>query len=188
VIDVRLLDRDRFRRRVRVEVDNIPFRSVTSSGCRADEFFGNEVIVVGAKGRLRNSCRGRLREELVGNAVVVRNAVAPHFHPQIVSAACGDDGEMFAGKLGNRRQLVLHGAELVERAVRFRRQQLLDDSVDRVKRQTAAGEIDLPGRRHDVRLVAGVHDQRFAVDAYDRLEQGGDETHFSYVGRLRADH
>ena len=152
-IGVRLLDRDRFRR-IRVEVDDIPFGRVARPWCRGDEFIGNEVIVVGGKRRARNRRHGLRREELVGNAVFVWNAMAPHFNPQVVSAARGDDGEMFAGELGDRRQLVLHGAELVERAVRFRRQQLLDDSVDGVKGQAAAGEIDLSRRRHDVRRRA----------------------------------
>ena len=75
------------------------------------------------------------------------------------------------GNSGIARQLVLHGAELVERVLQLDRQQLGDDAVDRFERQAATRKIHLAGRRDDVRLVAGVHDQRFAVDADNRLKQ-----------------
>ena len=70
-----------------------------------------------------------------------------------------------------RGELVLNRAELVECVENIRRQQLRDDAVDGLERQPLAGELDLPRRRHDVRLVARVHDEGFAVDADNRLEQ-----------------
>ena len=51
--------------------------------------------------------------------------------------------KLLAGKFGLRRQLVLDGAELVERLQGFDRQQLVDDAVDRLERQAVAGQIDL---------------------------------------------
>ena len=119
----------------------------------------------------RASARGVRREELVGHAIVFGNPAAPDLGPDIVAAARGDDGEVLAGELGHRRQLVLDGAELLERVLQLGRQQLRDDAVDRFERQAAARQIHLAGGRDDVRLVAGVHDERFAVDADNRLKQ-----------------
>ena len=72
---------------------------------------------------------------------------------------------------------MLHGAELVERTLQFHGQQLADDAVDRFEREAAARELDLTRGRHDVRLVAGVHDERFAIDTDNRLKQGRNEAH-----------
>ena len=122
-------------------------------------------------GGLGHGVDGRGREELVGNAVVFGNAAAPDFRPDVVAAARGDDREVLAGELGHRRELVLHGAELVQGVLQLRRQQLSDDPVDRFEREAAAREVHLSGGRHDVRLVAGVHDERFAIDPDNRLKQ-----------------
>jgi len=72
----------------------------------------------------------------------------------------------------------LDGAELVERILKFQRQKLRHDSGDGVERQPPACQLHLACRRHDVRLVAGVHHERFAVDVDDRLKQRWDEVHF----------
>src|SRR5207302_4211423 len=70
-----------------------------------------------------------------------------------------------------RRELVLNGAELVDRIEHILWQQLRDDAVDGVERQALARELDLARRRDHVRLVARVHDEGFAVDADNRLEE-----------------
>ena len=54
----------------------------------------------------------------------------------------------------------------------------------------AAGDVDLPLGRHDVRLLADVDDERFAVEADDGLEERGDEAHgvVNSVGTSRRVH
>ena len=127
---------------------------------------------------LLHNRRGRGRpEKFLRHTIVVRHPAPPDLGPHIVAAARDDDGEVLAGEFRHRRQLVLDGAEFLERVLQLRRQQLIDDAVDGFEVQAAAAEIHLPGRRDDVRLVAGVHDQRFAVDAHDRLEQRRNEAH-----------
>ena len=78
---------------------------------------------------------------------------------------------MLTREFGEGGQLVLNRAELVERVLNLDRQQLTDDAVDGFERQATARKLDLSRRRHDIRLVAGVHDHRLAVDLDDRLEQ-----------------
>jgi len=78
---------------------------------------------------------------------------------------------MLAGELVGRRQLVLHRAEFVQCRLQLGRQQLSDDGVERLECQASTGDVDLSRRRHDVRLVAGVHDQSLPIDAEDRLEK-----------------
>ena len=121
--------------------------------------------------------RGRGRKQLLGHGVVVLHTMPSDLGPQIVPAARGHDREVLARKFRHRRQLVLNRAEFGERLLHLGRQHLVDDAADRVERQPAVGKVDLAGWRHHVRLVAGVHDQRFTVDADDCLKQGGDEAH-----------
>jgi hypothetical protein len=64
---------------------------------------------------------------------------------------------------------VLDGAELVERILKFDGQELRDDSGYCVERQSAAGELHLARRRHNVRLVARVHHEGLTVNVDDRL-------------------
>ena len=78
----------------------------------------------------------------------------------------------------------MRGAELVERALRFNRQELVDDAVHCVEGQAASGKIDLTGRRHHVRLLTNVEHERFAVGRDNRLKQGRDETHPRKVSAL----
>ncbi len=116
---------------------------------------------------------GRVRrgKKFVGDAVVFRNAAPANLGPDVVAAARGDDRKVFARELGQRRQLVLHGPELVEGVLQFDRQQLGDDAVDRFERQAATRKIHLAGGRDDVRFVAGVQNQGFAVHPDNRLKQ-----------------
>ena len=81
----------------------------------------------------------------------------------------------------------------LERLLQLDRQKLIDDAVDGFERESAVRELDLPRRRHHVRLVAGVHHQRFAVDADDRLEQRRNEAHLftrlhTFAHRQRVAH
>jgi hypothetical protein len=84
---------------------------------------------------------------------------------------------------------VLNGAKLVERILEFDRQQLGDDSGDRIERQSAACELHLARRRDDVRLVARVHDEGLTVNVDDRLQQRRDEIHFIHrIAQVGATH
>ena len=55
--------------------------------------------------------------------------------------------------------------------LRLLRKQLSEDAVDGIGGQPSRGEVDLSGWRHDVRLVAHMHDKRFAIDSDNRLQQ-----------------
>lgn len=110
-------------------------------------------------------------EQLHRHPILVGDPAASDFGPHIVASARRDDGEVLSWKLRHRRQLVLRRAEFVERALRFERQQLVDDAAHGVESETTCREVNLADRRHNVRLVADVHDERFAVDANDGLEE-----------------
>ena len=110
-------------------------------------------------------------EHLFGYPVVVFDLAPPDLGPHVVAAARHDHREPLTWKLGEPRQVVLGRAKFVKRVLEFHGQQLRHDAVDGFEREAAAREVHLPGRRHDVRLVAGVHDERFAIDADNRLEQ-----------------
>ncbi len=97
--------------------------------------------------------------------------------PDVVAAPGGDNRELLSGKLSRSGQLVLDGAELVERLLQLDGQKLRDDAVHGFEREPFAGQLHLAGRRHHVRFVAGMHHQRFPVDADDGLEQRGYEAH-----------
>ena len=77
---------------------------------------------------------------------------------------------MFAGEFRGGRQLVLNGPEFVERTLQLGRQELADDPVHGFEGQATARQLDLARRRNDVRLLAGMHHQRFAVDLQNRLQ------------------
>ncbi len=109
-------------------------------------------------------------EQLFGHLIVVWNSAAADLGPDVVAAAGGDHGEMLARKLFKAWQFVLRRAKLVEGILKFDRQQLRNDTADRFEREPATGEPDLPGRRDDIRFVAGVQDERLAIDAHNRLE------------------
>jgi hypothetical protein len=110
------------------------------------------------------------RKQVVGDAIVLGRYPPPaDFDPEIVTASCRDDREMLAGNsgaAGNR----MNGAEFVKRALQLHRQELTHDPIHRVERQATARQLDLTRRRDDVRLFAGVHHQRFAVDLQNRLQ------------------
>ena len=119
-------------------------------------------------------------ENLLGNPVLLGHPPAANLRPHVVSAASGHDSELLARKSGRGRQLILHRAELVERVLQF------DCGSSWLTMPLTASSVSprwrvhLAGRRHDVRLVAGVHDERFAVDVDDRLEERRNETHFTH--------
>jgi hypothetical protein len=110
------------------------------------------------------------RKQVAGDAIVLGRYPPPaDFDPDIIAASCRDDSEMLAGEFRGRRQLVLNGAEFVERALQLGRQELADDPVHRVEGQATARQLDLARRRDDVRLLARMHHQRFAIDLQNRL-------------------
>ena len=110
----------------------VDVRVVDAGGCPG-------TLVGGGSGRGR-----RVRRRIRPAPGRRRAPCAPDLGPHVVAAASGDDREVLARKLRHRRQFVLDGAELVERALGFGRQQLRHDAVDRLERQAAAGQIDLP--------------------------------------------
>jgi hypothetical protein len=158
-----------------------------------DEFLGgwqldlDEIVEIGAlvRGRCRRLVREHRQPERQEIVLVIRQLAPANLRPHIVAPSSGDDRELLARELLLRRQRVLDGAELVERRLELGRQELSDDAADGVERQPPACQLHLPRRRHDVRLVAGMHDQRFAVDVDDRLEQRRDEIDFTH-GTARA--
>jgi len=120
--------------------------------------------------RLLPLCRSGT-EHLFGDAVVVGEPAPADLGPHVVAAARHDHRELLPRKLGEARQVVLHGTKFVERALEFHGQQLRHDAADRFERQAAARELDLPGWRDDIGLVAGVQDERLTIDMHNRLEQ-----------------
>src|SRR5579864_9716392 len=95
---------------------------------------------VGCDIRLRSSCLGlrsgfgrRRPEQLHRHAVFVRYAAPSNLSPQVLAGAGSDDREELAGKLRNRKKLVLGRSEFVERPLRLDRQQLIDNAVHRVE-------------------------------------------------------
>ena len=134
---------------------------------------------------VRRRRRG-LAKQLHRHAVVF-DPPPPHFRPHIVAPTRRHDRELLARKLGERGQLVLSGAEFLERLLRFDRQQLIHDADDGIERQAARREIDLPRRRHDVGLLADVHHQGFAVELDDRLKERGNKAHELEDRRLARD-
>jgi hypothetical protein len=147
----------------------------------------DEIVEIGAqvRGRCRCLLREHLQTERQGIVLILRQLAPANLRPHIIAPSSGDDRELLARELRLRRQGVLDGAELVERSLELGGQKLSDDAADGVERQTAACQLHLPRRRHDVRLVAGMHDQRFAVDVDDRLKQRRDEIDFTH-GTARA--
>ena len=128
-------------------------------------------------------------EHVHWHPILVRDPSPSDFGPYVVAPTGHNDGEMLAWKLRHRRQLELRRAEFVEGALRLGREQLIDDAAHGVESKTTRREIDLAGRRHNIRLVADVHDERFAVDANDRLEERGYEAHDAFnIGPTGADY
>jgi hypothetical protein len=116
-------------------------------------------------------------KKFLGDLIVVGHAPAADFGPEIIAAACRNDGEVFAWELGRGRKLVLDRPELVKRSLQLRRQELTDDPVDGLERQAPARQLDLARGRDDVRFLAGVHHQRFAVNLENRLQQRWNQAH-----------
>jgi hypothetical protein len=115
---------------------------------------------------------GRRRpEHLFGYPVVIGDLAPADLGPHIVATARHDHRELLSWKLGEPRQVVLGRAKFVKRVLEFHGQQLRDDAVDSLERQAAVRKLDLPGWRDDIRLVAGMQDERLAIDVDNRLEQ-----------------
>ena len=125
----------------------------------------------GRRSRLARRGRSRL-EELGRNLIrVFDDPSASDLDPEVLAASRGDDREQLVGKLRKSGELVLGGAELSQGRLRLLRKQLSEDAVDGIGGQPSRGEVDLSGWRHDVRLVAHMHDKRFAIDSDNRLQQ-----------------
>ena len=55
--------------------------------------------------------------------------------------------------------------------LRFNRQDFVDDAVDGFEAQPTRCEIDLAGRRDDIRLLTDVQDERLTLSSDDGLKQ-----------------
>ncbi len=108
--------------------------------------------------------------------------------PDVVAAPGGNDDERaLQGRVG--RNLVLDRPEVGELGTLVGWQQLVHHGQDGLGREAPARQLDLApregptegipqlGRRHDVRLLADVHDDRVALEADDGAEQGFYERH-----------
>ena len=102
---------------------------------------------------------------------------AADFEPEVVPAPRSHDAEGFVRELGVDRQHALRGPDVGQQAERLWRQQFVDDLADRFRRQRLVGEADLPAFRDDIRLVANVQDQCFAIHKNDGLQERRDESH-----------
>ena len=161
LVDRRRLERDLLRGFVRV-----PSRpQVRRVGHR------QRLMVATHRFRVVRGKRRRREKRLRRDGVHVGRAPASNLDPDVVAAARDDDGKVLVGEIGTRRQLVLNRAEFIQRVLRLDRQQLLENAVHGLERQAARREVDLPGRRHHVRLLADVDHARLAVEPDDRLKQ-----------------
>src|SRR5262249_15860383 len=128
------------------------------------------IRIVGLTG-LRPVRRAGRREHLGRHRIVVRGAPAANFDPHIVAAARGDDREMLLTIFWKWRQFVLNSPELLERGARLEGQHLLEDAGDGFEGERSRGELNLTGRRDNVRLFADVDDEGLAVETDDGLKQ-----------------
>ena len=125
--------------------------------------------------------RYRLLRRRYGRFQRHRFGMAAHLDPDVVAAARRHDREALVGVIGCG-DVVVGGAELVQRRPLIERQYLAEHAGDGVGREHPRGQLDLtPGerpaklirrlrRRHDVRLFADVHDECVAIEAHDRVE------------------
>jgi hypothetical protein len=113
----------------------------------------------------------RRSEKLRRHAIFVGHALAANLGPEIVAASSRDDREALSRKFDDWRQFELRGAELVERSLRFNGQKLVDDAVHCGEGQPAGRKIHLPSGRDDIRLLANMQYERFAVGRDDGLKQ-----------------
>ena len=121
----------------------------------------------------------------------------PHLDPHVVSAPRrGHDEPLtcFAGGLN----LLLDRTEIVQCAALFGRKDLPEHAEQRVRRQRTGRQFDLTPREraaklvyrrgieYHVRLLANVHDERFAIQADNRVEKRVEECHLSINFRLQG--
>ena len=96
---------------------------------------------------------------------------ASDLDPDIVSASRGNDTEALAREKGILGQHALCRADFVQDAPRLVREQLLEDTSNRLGRQRIARQTGLPSLGDDVGPVAHVHDERVPIHEDDRLQK-----------------
>jgi hypothetical protein len=85
------------------------------------------------------------------------------FNPQVFPAARGDDAETLAGSERGKPEVVLDGADVVERLTRLDRQQLVEHPFDCIERKGTRRELYLARRSDNVRTLARMKDERVSV-------------------------
>ena len=95
------------------------------------------------------------------------------------SAAGSDDTEAFGWEQRVRGEHALRRANILQDTTRIVGQQLVDHFGDRFGAHWRVGETHLSVLGDHVRLVADVKDERFTVHEDDRLQEGGDQSHFA---------
>ena len=125
------------------------------------------------------------------------NGAPPHLDPHVVSAPRRGHDEPLTWVTGGRN-LLLDRTETVQCVSLFGRKDLPEHAEQRVRRQRTGRQFDLPPREraaklvnrrgieYDVRLLADVHDEGFAIQADDRVEKRVEECHLSINFRLES--
>jgi hypothetical protein len=90
-----------------------------------------------------------------------------NLHPDVVATPRGDDSKAFVRDEGKRRKLVLHSAQLFERLLRCRRNQLPQNPGDSLERKGARRKFHLPGRCDHIWTLADMQDKRVSVSTHD---------------------
>ena len=91
------------------------------------------------------------------------------FNPDVVAAASGDDAEALAWcEARGHSEVVLHGADVVERLARFGRQQLVEHPFHRVEGERARCQLELARGSDHVRAFARMEDESVPIGANDR--------------------
>ncbi|HEX7282172.1 MAG TPA: hypothetical protein VF239_08955, partial [Vicinamibacterales bacterium] len=98
----------------------------------------------------------------------------PNLNPDVVTTARRHHIEPVVGLIG---QPVLDGAKFIEGAKRICRQQLRQHADGGVEREIVRRNVQRIRSHHDVRTLTDVHDERVAVGANDRREEGISESH-----------
>jgi hypothetical protein len=104
-------------------------------------------------------------------------AMSSNFHPDVVSTTRGNNSKSFIRNDSEWGQLVLYGTQFFERLLGRRRNQLPQDPRNRLERERAGRQFDLPGRCDDIWTFAHVQHQRIAVGTNNGGQKRFDEGH-----------
>ena len=103
--------------------------------------------------------------------------------PDVVPATGCNDGEAVGACGRAADQLMLHGAHLAERAQRIGAEHLREQALHGAESEALTGQLDRPGRGHDVGLFSHVEHQGVAITAHDGGQKRVDQRHGYNTGR-----